>query len=345
MSRGNVTLEQIALEAGVSTQTVANALNRTNKENWGSTARRASHIRDVAARLGYQPNGAAKAVRTGRFGAVALLLSTNVNASDLPQLLWQGIFDDQIEHDNHLTLFRLPDDAMTDPVTLPKILRERIAEGMIIDYTYSIPPQLVEIIEANDLPAVWLNTNRDTDSVRPDDLAGSRLATKTLIDLGHRRIAYIDLYVLGSHKEMHYSAHERLDGYEVEMAGLAKRIVLYEGDRKDRIRELLTGPNPPTAVLCYGSLDAEVVMYVAHGLGINIPGDLSVLTFGPRRCRVADTDVAHVVVPEYEVGRRASEMLRRKIEDPGVKLPAERLNCYMEKEKTLRPISEGTTRG
>ena len=68
------TLAEIAREAGVSPATVSNVLNGRNKENWGSSARRADEIRAVAQRMGYRPNAAARATATGRFGAVALLL-------------------------------------------------------------------------------------------------------------------------------------------------------------------------------------------------------------------------------------------------------------------------------
>jgi DNA-binding LacI/PurR family transcriptional regulator len=45
--------------------TVSNVLNGKNKENWPSTARRAAKIREIAEKMNYRPNAAAKAVVTG----------------------------------------------------------------------------------------------------------------------------------------------------------------------------------------------------------------------------------------------------------------------------------------
>lgn len=323
-----ITLEQIAKEAGVSRQTVANALNRTNKENWGSTARRAARIREVAARMGYLPNVAAKAVRSGKFDCVALILSMNTPFSHLPQAMWQGIHDDLAEHNMHLTMFRLPDDVLKDTQQLPKILREWMADGMLIDYTTSIPRELIEIIELSDMPAVWLNTLRTENCVRPDDRAASVAATEYLLSLGHRRIAYVDFHALEAPNGTHYSASERLDGYRQTMASsaLPEQIVTgtrVQSDLLPACKSIVCDPDAPTAILCYGSLDAEYFIVAGAAVGREIPSDFSLMTFGPTDVRIVGIEISRMVVPEYETGRRASELLRAKISQPEASFPSE----------------------
>ncbi len=74
------TLDEIAKAAGVSRMTVSNVLNGKNKETWSSTAERAERIREIARELNYRPNAAAKAVVTGRFGGIGLLLAIPITA-------------------------------------------------------------------------------------------------------------------------------------------------------------------------------------------------------------------------------------------------------------------------
>src|ERR1700721_168715 len=72
-----VTLRQIAEEAGVSVQTVANVLQGRNKERWPSVAERARQIRAIAARLEYRPSAAAKSMRTHRSHQIGILIKNN----------------------------------------------------------------------------------------------------------------------------------------------------------------------------------------------------------------------------------------------------------------------------
>lgn len=69
---GSVTIADVAREAGVSTATVSNALNATGRAS-EATRRR---VREAAARLGYRPNPAGRALRTGRAGAIGLAVTT-----------------------------------------------------------------------------------------------------------------------------------------------------------------------------------------------------------------------------------------------------------------------------
>src|SRR4051812_31004611 len=127
-----ITLETIAHETGVSSRTVSNVLNGKNKEIWGKTAQRAQHIREVAERLGYQPNAAAKAVATGRFGNVALLMSTVGNRSALYYQMMDGLHDALQERNLHLTIARYNDSTLTSSEIMPKVLRELMVDGIIV---------------------------------------------------------------------------------------------------------------------------------------------------------------------------------------------------------------------
>jgi LacI family transcriptional regulator len=274
--------------------------------------------------LGYQANNAAKAIATGRFGSVALLLSTSPHISTLPQRVWEGIYDELATRDIHLSLFRLPDQDLTDERKMPKILREWMADGIIVDYTHRIPARMIELIERHRLPAVWFNTLRETDCVRPDDFGGAREATQRLIDNGHRRISYVDFFPADPAQENHYSVEARRSGYEAAMkdAGLecsfyqGDRATLTAGERTEWFAKVLNSTRRPTAIITYSSGDAQRALLSAERLGLEVPRDLSVITFGSQTRWFDGRLLSCFESPEYEMGRSVADMLLQKLENP-----------------------------
>ena len=95
------TIKDVARVSGVSAQTVWRVLNGKNKNNNEDTERR---VVTAATELGYRANSSAKAMRSGRFGNVALLMSEYFPLSMLPVLLREGIQDILKENDLNLIL-------------------------------------------------------------------------------------------------------------------------------------------------------------------------------------------------------------------------------------------------
>src|SRR5580698_5614866 len=70
----SATLKDIAMEVGLSVNTVSRVLNGKNKEVWSKTATRAAEIRRAAQRLNYIPNAAGRAMQAKGTGHVGVLL-------------------------------------------------------------------------------------------------------------------------------------------------------------------------------------------------------------------------------------------------------------------------------
>src|SRR4051812_31906827 len=79
----------IAHKAGVSQVTVSHVLSGRGRV--GEEVRQ--RVLDIARRLGYRPNAAARAISTGKFGCVTLLMGVRQQTSELPQQLLWGIED------------------------------------------------------------------------------------------------------------------------------------------------------------------------------------------------------------------------------------------------------------
>ncbi len=321
----NVTLKQVAELANVDAGTASRVLNR-KAERAGIGRERARRVRQAARQLGYRPNAFARGVRAGRFGAAALVLSADLpGRSTLPQMLLSGLVRALERHNMHLTIAELLDEDLTDERFVPKLLREWMSDGLLVNYNREFPPRMVELVENHALPAVWINAKRDHDCVHPDDLNGGREATRRLLELGHRRITYVS-FTSDRPEARHYSEVDRYEGYAQVMreagqstgmihprspgASRDGRQTLYEA-----VERVLSGPRRPTAFVSYGF--STPIVRAADRMGLSIPRDLSLIRFAGAGSEEAP---ATMVVPEAEIARQAVEMLMAKIEDPGRRL-------------------------
>src|SRR5579875_1530432 len=98
MSR--VTLRDIAENVGVDRSTVSRVLSNKAAEG-GISVELADRILRKAREMRYLPNASARAIRTGRFGCAALMLSTVEGRSYLPRRLLDGIHDELASSEQH----------------------------------------------------------------------------------------------------------------------------------------------------------------------------------------------------------------------------------------------------
>lgn len=325
-----VTIKQIAERTGLSIPTVGNILGRAAQRYSPQTREK---VHKACKDLGYMPNASAKAVRQGRFDCAALVLSRSHQRthSYIPIGLLDGIDDELSQHGMHLTVSRLSDEELSRHDFLPKVLRESMADGMIVNYTHEIPQAMLNLVHAQHAPAVWVNAQIPEDCVFPDDLGAARAVTEEMIKLGHRRIALVHMIArLGREgafakhwQGLHYSVRDRDEGYAKVMKrrGLVPRVLSHgefieESEQVDRCRALLSAKDRPTAVICYSENETYSLIGAARSLGLSIPKDLSVVTFAPASMWVLGYEVSIAAVPTEEVGRRAVRMLLEKISHP-----------------------------
>lgn len=330
-----VTLKQIAQMTGLSIPTVSDVLNKKGELYKPETRQR---VLDAARSLGYHPNAAARAMTTGRFGTVALLLSTKPHFSYLPTELLEGIHDALAERELNLMLSKLPDEKLVSEDFVPTVLKQWMVDGLLINYINELPEPLARTLHQFRLPSVYINIKREFDSVYVDDLAGARVATQRLIDLGHRSIAYLHL----SQTELeatslgHYSARDRHAGFAHAMrsAGLAPRA-LFGGPQlpfcewSARIAVELKQSDRPTAVLTYGNGEASAVLAAARLAGLSVPRDLSVITFANAPMVEPDLALATMVLPWREIGSAGVTALLNKIATKTVNVPSQALTAAL----------------
>ncbi len=318
-----VTLRQIAEQVGLSAITVSRILGGKGDRHSPETRRR---VLTAARRLGYRPNTAARAISTGRFGCIALLLSADRFFGRLTGGLMAGIQDVLEDRNMHLTVARLTGEKLKGPADAPKVLREWTSDGLLLNYHFNIPAYLRDLIRASRIPAVWINSKHPADCAYPDDFEAGRLAAGKLLEAGHRRIAYVD-YSVGADQlgEAHYSAVDREAGCLAALreAGLGPRSIrpqnkhqLVRLGREGFSRRWLQASDRPTGIVTYGDSVACAVMVAARGLGLRIPEDLSVVTCADEPVVSPGYRVDTMLVPQRPLGRAAAEMLLEKVDRP-----------------------------
>jgi DNA-binding LacI/PurR family transcriptional regulator len=164
-------------------------------------------------------------------------------------------------------------------------------------------------------------------SVRVDDEAVGRCAVRHLLDLGHRRIAYIGSEPEGPAEPV--ASAGRRAGYRLELtaAGLGPDPAL-EVDGGFTVRggmaamdALLAAGAPPSAVFAASDEMAMGAAHVARQAGLRIPQDLSVV--GVDDHEMAELfDLTTVAQPVYSQGVMAAEMILRRLAEPYREPPA-----------------------
>ena len=282
------TSDDVAKRAGVSRTAVSLVLNGHGAGNIAPATQEA--IRRAARELAYTPNSAARSLRSRRtqtIGVVTDAIATSAFGGG--QLA--GAIDVAREAGYLLLVLDThSDDERGHPAF--DLLQARQVDGLMFAAkdmrAYRAPAAMRQ------LPSVMTNSFEPDNAVTGiccDEEAGGRAAAQLLLDNGHRDITMIS----GTGDEIATQLRRR--GYlaALEAAGLPPAPPIPGGwtirDGYRAGREALTRPDRPTGLVCPNDRAAAGVLLAARDLGIDVPGDLSVVGYDD------DENVAAVIVP------------------------------------------------
>ena len=283
---GPVTIEDVARAAGVSRQTVSRVINRSPSVKPAVRARVAAAIEE----LHYVPNLSARRMGGGRS---YLILAVNDRGRTLEN--WQaGRGNDWVDqmlyggmtaceaHGYHM-LFELID---TSPGIAPRKLAEALSalrpDGVILTPPHSENAELVALLADRRIACATIGSrdHQHCVSVRMDEAGAAQEATRHLLGLGHRRIAFL----AGS--SAYGNSALRRDAFDATMAsdGGGSGGIVVRGDFKferaaDVVGDLLQANDRPTAIISENDEMSFAVLHVANRLGLSVPGDLSLISF------------------------------------------------------------------
>lgn len=285
---GTVTIHQVAAAAGVSATTVSNFLMGRSERMQPETRDRVS---SAIEHLGYRPNRAARALRTGRASSIGLIVPSVANpfwgafANELERASLEAGYSvllGNTERDPGRELRYVGDlwDAGVRSIvigtSLPSLdhLQPFIDRGLRL-VTFDRP------VQPSDPPSVV--------SVSVDNQVGGYLGTAHVVGLGHRRVSF----VAGAIRSLNRAARYRGFCSALEAAGLVPAdMPLWPGRAtvpldhaeaaeigRSAILELLASPEPPTAVVAINDMTALGVCSGLRELGLRVGEDVSVVGF------------------------------------------------------------------
>ena len=331
----SVTLKEIAYHAGVDVSVVSRVLN-DKADQYRISKKCQERVKATALELGYIPNAFAVGVKTGTFNCIALLHSSFATKSYLPEKLLNQIHGRVERHDKHLLLANIPQKHQ-DRQELPRIFRSLMAEGLLINYCHNLPANVREAIQKTSMPKVWINYKMENDSVYPDSFSAAVKATEYLIGLGHKRIAYCNIFYEDLKRSAHYSVADRREGYAFAMqkASLGNLDITptHQVDdsmdkQADYFYQILKQPDRPTAILLYWSYAVPGVLTAASRLDLQVPRDLSLMTFAGESHQLVGLSTTAMIEPEGGIGDAAVAMLWQKFKTKKENLPSKRLDYY-----------------
>jgi LacI family transcriptional regulator, galactose operon repressor len=286
-------LKQIARECGVAISTVSRALNGHPSV---SPATR-EQIVATAARLGYRPNNAARALRSRSSSTIGVVLPDMLNNF---YAACTAVLQEQFEQRGYgMVLAVTRNDPSREREALHRLSSAQV-EGLVLVPTsrrWELPGPQVPVVEMN-----RHSSRSGVDVVQSEEREGAREVVEHLLDQGHERIAVI----VG--EQQFSTTVERVDGARQAMdaAGLPlpAEFLLFGWALHPR----------PTAVFAASSELALGALHAAQRLGVSIPRDLSLVAFGdPDWFEVCQPPLTSFEQPLHEVGMIAAQLLLSRL--------------------------------
>jgi len=269
-------IAEVALRAGVSTATVSRAINDSDRVRSRTKEKVWRVIRD----LGYYPNTQARALVSGRTRMLGLIISDIVNPF-FPELVKSFEFA-AIQHGYEVIVANTDYNSERMGTCVRRMI-ERKVDGVAI-MTSEIEPHLLAELSRRQLPIVFLDVGKLEpliSVISVDYSSGIKHAVQHIISLGHERLGFIS----GPHSLK--SARTRRTAFLtcISSCGIddRKRTVV-EGNHKVGggeigMTQILSSPDPPTAVLTSNDLTAIGAMRAINRAGLRIPEDISIVGF------------------------------------------------------------------
>jgi len=310
-ARRPVTSYEVARLAGVSQPTVSRALRG---ERIAEATRQ--RVLSAAEALGYVPSDAGRSLSTRVTKRVGVVLS------DLSNTFYLAVLDALERHLDaagcRVTLFRHGDDELT----LAQLAAGAV-DGVVLT-SVTLGSSLPRDLHRRGVATVLLNRETDdfvTDVCVSHNIQGAELVAAKFHQLGHQRVGAI----LGPANVS--TGRDRAAGFRAGLAACGIvlrpeccREVPYRHEAgHDALLSIMSAKRPPTAIFCGNDVLAIGALNAAHGIGIVIPADLTVIGYDdvPMSAweRFSLTTVRQGI---DRMSRIATELLLSRIADPGL---------------------------
>ena len=293
------TIYEVSKLAGVSLATVSRVMNNSGKVS----SKTRDKVPPSTSELDYRPNSMAQSLASKRSNSVGILIpelygpffgimlsnvETELRKADKRVIITAGHSDEATERDCIEFLLGSSCDAL-------------------ILHVYSVPHDYLIELNKGPVPIILLNgyiPELADQCIYLDNKHGGYVATKALLERGHRSLAYIS----GPHWKS--DSFRRLAGHKAAMREFGLEVneqLIIEGDfeeasGREAMRQLLQRDIPFTGLVCANDEMAAGAMDTAREKGIKVPDDISVIGFD-------NVSLANYLYPKLaSIGCRIAEM-------------------------------------
>ncbi len=261
--------------------------------------------------LDYAPNTFARRLSLGKTLTIGVIAPFFTRPSVVERL--RGIDEVISESPYDLNIFNL-ETLDRRKRCIDDIVRTSKVDGLLI-VSLILTADEVRRLEESRIKTVQIDATSDYCSqVAIDDIAGGRQATEHLIELGHRKIAFVSDFFdasLGNNSMEH-----RFLGYQqaLKSAGIPFSTDYFSQGKHSRTvayqqaQSLLRLVKPPTAIFASSDTQAIGIIEAAQDLDLDVPGDLSVIGYDD--IELAEyLNLTTIRQPLHESGVRGCELL------------------------------------
>lgn len=330
------TIIEVAKRAGVGVGTVSRVVNKKGYVDSGTRAR----VEAAIAELDWVPREAARNLKSGRAQAVGVVVPFLTGPSISERL--RGIESGLVDADLDMIATSIERPGRRDAV-LGRITQRGRIDGLLL---VSISPTTAELehFERARLPVVVVDAHhRRAARVIVDDAGGGYALARHLLDFGHTRFGFVgDRPVPGFRFT---SSRLRLGGVtnalREEGLSIPEAFVGFgeptRADARALATAMLTSERPPTAIVAASDTQALGVLEAARNLGVDVPGDLSVVGFDD--IEAADfAGLTTIRQPLADTGRRGVERLVEMIDGRSAGPLREVLPVTLVPRRTTAPV-------
>ncbi|QEO16066.1 LacI family DNA-binding transcriptional regulator [Agromyces intestinalis] len=325
-------MADVAREAGVSGQTVSRVAN--GRDNVDAETR--ERVLDAMQKVGYRPNSAARALRSGRFHSIGVIMFTLSSFGNMRTL--DAIAEAAAASGYSITLIPVAHPTQGEVSGAMRRLSEEAVDGIIIIVEVHLLDERDVVLPA-ELPVVVVDSTAGDryPVVDTDQAHGARLATEHLLALGHRTVHHV------GGPERSYSATHRREAWEATLrehgAEVPPPLVGDWSSESGHAHGLALASDPDvTAIFAANDQMALGVLRALHESGRRVPEDVSVVGFD-------DMEEARSYWPPLttvrqffdEVGRRSVEALLHEVESGERRASALVRTALVVRESTAPP--------
>ncbi|MDR3644483.1 MAG: LacI family DNA-binding transcriptional regulator [Clostridia bacterium] len=308
-----LTIKEIAKMAGVSPTTVSFVLN--DKQGVSDETRK--KVKEIIQKTNFKPSLNSRRLFFKKSYNISLVMQqTSSPFDDLFYFdITKGLLEKSKKFGYNLVFADI--DMRGNNVVLPEIIRRNDTDGVV--FLADMPPAIINQIEKREIPFVVIDSqslSNEYSSIRADYRLSARTATKYLVDMGHRDIAFVGKSNVPNFYLQVFSGYKDV----LDEAGIPIPSSWIQIDAVDELsayhcmEHILRSGSIPSAVFCATDVFSIGAINCARSMGYRVPEDISFASIDDvLLSRYFDPRLTTVSIDMFKMGSLAMEMIVQKI--------------------------------